>query len=101
MKMYVLSIVVASMILGTILSIIIGEYELKQKYKRWDLVQNKEDKREVKLLALDIIQEIAVGNDIEIIKKNIEKILLLSTDYIDFTVVDDDIEDTDREQSFF
>ena len=56
--------------------------------------------RKIKLLALNSIQEIAVGNDIKIIKKNIEKILLLCTDYIDFTDNEDDEED-ERQASFF
>lgn len=51
-----------------------------------------EDKRKIKLLALDSIQEISVGNDILVLKKNIEKILLLVTDYIDFNNDEDDEE---------
>ena len=59
-----------------------------------------EDKRKIKLLAMDSIHEISVGNDILILKKNIEKILLLCTDYIDFNDDEDD-EDEARVSSFF
>ena len=60
------------------------------------------DKRKIKLLAMDSIQEIAVGNDIMVLKKNIEKILLLCTDYIDFDDEDeDDYEDNDERQASF
>ena len=61
-----------------------------------------EDKRKIKLLAMNSIQEIAVGNNIKIIKKNIEKILLLCTDYIDFTDnEDEEDEEDDKVSSFF
>ncbi len=58
--------------------------------------------REVKLLALNIIQEITTGNDIKIIKRNVEKILKLCTKY-NIPTSDDgfDFDSNDEDGNFF